>query len=75
VTSNLINRGSQHKEKADSNSFTARYNVNKIVYYEVYGDVSDALEREKQIKAGSREDKLKFIRGLNPGWKDLLAEV
>jgi putative endonuclease len=67
---NLKERIWQHKEKVVK-SFTARYNVSKLVYYEVFGDLYLALEREKQIKAGSRAKKIKLIENMNPEWKDL----
>ena len=52
-----------------------RYNVHKLVYYEVSDDVNSALAREKQIKGGSRQKKLDLINSLNPEWKDLLEEI
>ena len=67
---NIKERVWQHKEKL-VDGFTKRYNINKIVYYEVFGDLYLALEREKQIKAGSRADKIKLIGGMNPEWMDL----
>lgn len=73
VTNSLLNREHQHKNKENKDSFTAKYNVNKIVYYEVYSYVYDALNREKQIKAGSRKKKLELIKKINPAWKDLLT--
>jgi putative endonuclease len=60
----------QHKEKLVE-GFTKRYNVNKLVYYEVCEDLISALNREARIKAGSRADKIKLIEGFNPDWKDL----
>ncbi len=60
----------QHREKT-FRGFTARYNFTKWVYYEVFEDLYAALEREKQIKAGSRADKVKLIERMNPEWKDL----
>jgi putative endonuclease len=72
VTSSLINRLDQHRSKIHQNSFTARYNINKLVYYEIYTDVYDALEREKQIKGRSRIYKLDLIRKFNPKWNDIL---
>jgi len=74
VTNNLLNRDIQHKEKINIKSFRARYNVNKIVYYETYKYINDAIAREKQIKGWIREKKLKLIRSINPGWKDLVKE-
>lgn len=53
--------------------FTSRYNVCKLVYFERYQSVLDAIAREKQIKGGSREDKIRLISKDNPNFKDLLA--
>lgn len=75
VTKSLINRLEQHKEQIHKNSFTAKYKIDKLVYYEVYSDIRDAIAREKQIKANSREYKLKLIRGLNPGWENLILNT
>jgi putative endonuclease len=60
----------QHREKLLP-GFTARYNVHKLVYYEVFDDPSIAIAREKQIKAGSRRKKLDLIDAFNPEWQDL----
>ena len=54
VTNNLLNRDNQHKIKLNKKSFTAKYNINKTVYYETFTDINNAIIREKQIKAGSR---------------------
>ncbi|MBX9886550.1 MAG: GIY-YIG nuclease family protein [Flavobacteriaceae bacterium] len=75
VTSNLPKRILEHKEKKYPQSFSARYNVNILVYYEQFQEIGDAIAREKQIKAGSRDDKNKLIRSLNPTWKDLYEEI
>ncbi|WP_418262950.1 GIY-YIG nuclease family protein [Flavobacterium faecale] len=75
VTSNLPKRMLEHKEKKYPQSFSARYNVNILVYYEQFQEIGDAIAREKQIKAGSRDDKNKLIRSLNPTWKDLYEEI
>ena len=69
VTGDLGKRIHQHREKAVP-GFTNRYNVDKLVYYEV-GDVTAAIAREKQIKAGSRRKKFALINGMNPEWRDL----
>ena len=58
VTNDLSSRILQHKEKFYSQSFTAKYNVNKLVYYEIHEDPYEAISREKQIKGGSRNKKL-----------------
>lgn len=60
VTSNLPKRILEHKEKRNENSFSARYNLNKLVYYEQFQMIGDAIAREKQLKAGSRAKKNRF---------------
>jgi len=70
VTSNLQRRVYEHKEKIRG-KFTARYNVNKPVYYEAFTDAYNAITREKQIKAGSRQKKMDLINSRNPEWEDL----
>ena len=57
VTGNIINRIQQHKQKYNRKSFTARYNLDKLVYYEAFQQIGDAIAREKQLKAGSRAKK------------------
>ncbi len=74
VTSNLFARITQHKEHFYPNSFTRKYNINKLVYYECFSSIEEAIAREKQIKAGSRQDKIDLINGMNPEWKDLYKE-
>ena len=71
VTNNLFVRGFQHKFKENKNSFTARFNINILVYYESYQYIQDAIEREKQLKGWNREWKIKLIEKQNPQWKDL----
>lgn len=75
VTSNLPQRILEHKEKRYPNSFSARYNLNKLIYYESFQMIGDAIGREKQIKAGSRQNKIDLILSLNPEWKDLYEEI
>ncbi len=75
VTNNLSRRESQHKEKQDKKSFTAKYNVNKLVYFEEYNDVKIAIAREKQIKNLLRKKKIKLIEKVNPKWIDLAEEL
>jgi putative endonuclease len=75
VTSNLPQRILEHKEKRYPSSFSARYNVDILVYYEQFQWIGDAIAREKQIKAGSRETKNELIRFLNPTWQDLFEEI
>jgi len=74
ITNNLIRRSWEHKYKVIS-SFTAKYNVNKIVYYEVFNSPEEAIKREKQIKAGSRKKKIELIKKNNPSFKDLYHEI
>jgi len=71
VTNNLQRRLKEHKESLDEGSFTHRYNVNILVYFEEFSNIVVAIAREKQIKAGSRQKKLDLINSLNPEWKDL----
>ena len=71
VTSNLKQRIYEHKMKINEDSFTAKYSVDKLGYYEEYVLIKDAIAREKQIKAGSRAKKLQLIESLNPNWEDL----
>lgn len=70
VTSDLRKRSYEHKEKIIE-GFTKKYNVNKLVYYEVFDDIENAILREKQIKAGSRKKKIDLIRSMNSEFKDL----
>jgi len=70
VTNNLERRIAQHKEKRVS-GFTKRYSVTRLVYFEPYGDVRNAIAREKEIKAWRREKKLALIRSMNPSFRDL----
>ena len=73
ITSRLIQRIFEHKNKVLP-GFTARYNFDVLVYYEEFSRVTDAIAREKEIKAWRREKKLKLILAENPDWADLSAE-
>ena len=70
VTNNLERRLAEHRE-AKPGTFTARYNIDRLVWYEPTTDVMSALEREKQIKGWRRARKLELIRRMNPRWEDL----
>ena len=70
VTSNLKKRIYEHKEKL-VDGFTKKYNITKLVYYEEFDVITNAIEREKQIKAGSRAKKIDAIKSINPDFKDL----
>lgn len=71
VTNDLERRVYEHTQSIEKNSFTSRYNVNKLVYCEAFEDVEEAISREKRIKAGSGKKKLTLIESMNPEWKDL----
>jgi putative endonuclease len=71
VTSDLLKRVSEHKNGRYPKSFTSRYNCHKLVWYECFGDIGLAIEREKQIKGGNRQQKLNLVNGINAEWKDL----
>jgi putative endonuclease len=74
VTSDLIRRASEHRAKLNG-GFTARYNVDKLVWYEQTTDIRAAIAREKQIKGGSRARKIALVDGMNPEWRDLFDEL
>jgi putative endonuclease len=71
VTSNLKERIVKHKTKKHPDSFSARYNLEKLVYFEYLESIGDAIKREKQIKAGPRKKKVELINSTNPEWVDL----
>lgn len=74
VTSDLIKRVYQHKQE-EVDGFTKLYSCKKLVYYEQYNGMFEAITREKQIKAGSRKKKLALIEKLNPNWEDLYESL
>ncbi len=74
VTRNIFKRAWQHKDRVCKNSFTARYNVCKIVFYESFMSPIEAIVREKQIKGGSRKKKIILIESINPAWQDLVEK-
>ena len=74
VTNNLIRRVWEHKSKTVE-GFTKKYDIDKLGYYETYTNIIDAIQREKQIKGGSRKAKLKLIETMNPNWEDLYNEL
>ena len=73
VTNDLRRRAGQHKAGLGS-AFTSKYRVHKLVFYEEFRRITDAIAAEKRIKAGSRAKKITLIEALNPEWKDLSAE-
>jgi putative endonuclease len=74
VTNNLKQRVYKHKEGTGS-KFTSKYNLKKLVFYEISDDVNTAISREKQIKAGSRQKKIDLINYMNPDWNDLYNDL
>jgi putative endonuclease len=74
VTSQLATRITQHKEKSVS-GFSHKYNLDKLVYYEQFDTMYDAITREKQLKNWRRQWKVKLIERLNPDWNDLSEEL
>jgi len=75
VTSDLYSRMIQHIEKHFPESFTSKYNCNKLVYFNPFHSIEEAIVEEKRIKAGNRQNKITLINSLNPDWKDLWDEV
>jgi putative endonuclease len=74
ITSDLVKRVWEHKDKTIK-GFTAKYNVNKLVYYEEHNDVNDAIQREKMLKEWNRKWKLELIEKDNPYWNDLYGRI
>jgi putative endonuclease len=74
VTNDLLRRVYEHKNNL-VDGFTRRYNVHKLVYYEVGGDIVATIEREKQIKGWGRQKKIEAITAFNPEWRDLYEEL
>ncbi len=70
VTTNLIKRVYQHKNKS-YRGFTSKYNCDQLVYHESYDNIRDAIAREKQLKAGNRANKNRLVDTTNPDWEDL----
>ena len=75
VTNDLVRRVYEHKHDAEPKSFTAKYQVHKLVYYEVTDYLRAALEREKQIKKWNRARKNQYISKMNPQWQDLYDTI
>lgn len=75
VTSDLQFRVKEHRKHLCKNSFTDRYNLEYCIYYEMFDDIEEAINREKEIKKWRREKKEKLINHMNPEWKDLWDEI
>ena len=74
MTNDLHRRIYEHKQKLVP-GFTKKYGVDKLLYYEAYDDVNDAIAREKQLKKWRRDKKIELIETLNPNWKDLSDQI
>jgi putative endonuclease len=74
VTSDIVRRVYEHKEKL-ADGFSKKYNLDKLVYYEAFDDIKDAILREKQLKSGSRKKKIDLINSVNPDWQDLYESI
>lgn len=74
VTNDLIKRIYQHKNHLVS-GFTSKYNINKLIYYEIFEDINEAIKREKQIKNWHREWKMNLIKSKNPEFEDLYKSL
>ena len=72
---NSIEKRLWHHENTEKRTFTKRYKVNRLVYYECYNDIRDALSRETQIKGWRREKKNQLVETLNPKWEDLTTRM
>ena len=75
VTSNIASRVYEHKNKFYPKSFTSKYNCVKLVYYQRFELIIDAIAEEKRIKSGNRKNKEALINGMNQEWKDLYDEI
>jgi putative endonuclease len=74
VTNDLVRRLYEHKNKF-YDGFSKKYNLNKLVYFELFFNMSDAIRREKEIKKWRREKKNKLVESINPDWRDLGLEL
>ena len=75
VSSKIESRIVEHKEQRYAESFSAKYHVNKLVYYQCFSSIEEAITEEKRIKGGSRRSKGRLINSMNPEWKDLSDEL
>jgi putative endonuclease len=74
VTNNIVRRVYEHKNKLVE-GFTSKYNITKLVYFEGFDSIENAILREKQLKSGSRKKKEDLINSMNPKWDDLYDSI
>jgi len=74
ITNDLIRRIYEHKSKLVP-GFSSKYNLSRLVYYEIHGDIEECILREKGIKKWNRDWKIELIEKMNPGWKDLYGSL
>ena len=74
MSNTLERRMLEHTTKEKRNSFTAKYNINKLVYYDTFSNPKDAISAEKKIKGWKREKKIKLIESMNPEWNNLFEK-
>ena len=74
ITNDLQRRVYEHKNNIGS-KFTSKYNINKLVYYEIFNDPENAISKEKKLKAGSRQKKIDLINSINESWDDLYPRL
>jgi putative endonuclease len=74
ITGDLENRLAYHRSFENPMSFTARYGVTRLVYFEDFTDVNQAIDREKQLKGWRRSKKVRIIESMNPDWVDLAPD-
>lgn len=75
VTNDLVRRLQEHRREVDENSFTARYDVKRLVYYEHHDDIRAVIDREKRLQRWRRQWKLELIEAINPHWRDLNSDI
>lgn len=74
ITGDLVRRIYEHKNKLVE-GFSSKYNLTKLVYYEIFEDITQAIQREKQLKGGSRKKKIELINNFNKNWDDLYDTI
>ena len=75
VTNDLVRCVQEHRRERNPGSFTARYDVKRLVYYEHHDDIRDAIQRENRLKGWRRQWKLELVEGMNLHWRDLYPDI